>query len=320
MAENTVKKYYDDSQRQIDEQAIADKFNAATIAQYNVQREQNRQAENQFYNQMYNTQQTAMDTIRKSNAAAVSTGASRGVQAANELSAILGLEQESVAGATELAQANRQTAQEETAAVLENVLKAYQQASQERQNYVQNAIQSASVDVQQDANEVQREATAVERDRLAIEQQQIDATNAQIKQTDNQALQSTLKEGVDAYLTEVANQGKDYATYSEEGLTSLDAVLNKTTSTVSFKGDDWKGSRTASAKGDQVESYIKQICKTYGLNENDYAAQLDKIKSNAREGVSFWSGKEDHANALNRRLNNLLQDMREDYMNKQTAK
>ena len=132
-----VKKHVAYANTLVDEQAILDKFNAATAAQYNVQREQNRQAENQFYNQMYNTQQTAMDTIRKSNAAAVSSGASSGVHAANELSAILGLEQESVASATELANVNRQTAQEETAAVLENVLKAYQHATQEKQPAVQ---------------------------------------------------------------------------------------------------------------------------------------------------------------------------------------
>lgn len=147
-----TKKTYDDvltEQAKVDEQELLDKFNAATVAQYNLQREQNRQAENKYYNQMYNTQKTAMDTIRQNNAAAVATGASRGVQAANELSAILGLQQESVAGATELAQAQRQTAQEETAAVLENVLKAYQQIETERQNAAQNVIQGASVDATQ---------------------------------------------------------------------------------------------------------------------------------------------------------------------------
>ena len=147
-----TKKYYDYAQQQVDEQALLDKFNAATIAQFNLQREQNRQAENQFYNQMYNTQQTAMDTIRQANAAAVSTGASRGVQAAQELSALLGLQQESVASATELANANRQTAQEETAAVLENVLNAYQQAQQERQNLITAGIQADSVNNEQITN------------------------------------------------------------------------------------------------------------------------------------------------------------------------
>ena len=150
----SVKKYVDYANQQVDEQAILDKYNAATLAQFNIQREQNRQAENQFYNQMYNTQKTAMDTIRQSNAAAVSTGASRGVQAANELSSLLGLQSESIASATELAQANRQTAQEETAAVLENVLNAYQQAQQERSQLVSQGIEAASVDAQQAANQV----------------------------------------------------------------------------------------------------------------------------------------------------------------------
>lgn len=157
----SIKKYYDYAQQLVDEQALLDKFNAATIAQYNIQREQNRQAENQFYNQMYNSQQTAVDAIRQSNAAAVSTGASRGIQAANELSAILGLQQEAVASATELAQANRQTAQEETAAVLENVLNAYQQAEQQRQSLVSSAIQAASVETEQEGNRLAAEANTL---------------------------------------------------------------------------------------------------------------------------------------------------------------
>ena len=154
MTNVNAQQLYNDAKAIVDEQALLDKFNAATTAQYNLQREQNRQAENQFYNQMYNTQQTAVDAIRQANAAAVSTGASRGIQAANELSAILGLQQESVASATELAQANRQTAQEETAAVLENVLNAYQQAEQQRQNLVTAGIQAESVNVQSDANRI----------------------------------------------------------------------------------------------------------------------------------------------------------------------
>jgi hypothetical protein len=147
-----VKDYEAAAREAVDEQAILDKYNAATAAQYAAQREQNRQAENQFYNQMYNTQQTAMDTIRQSNAAAVSTGASRGVQAAQELSALLGLQQESVASATEVAAAQRATAQEETAAVLDNVLKAYTQAQQERANLVQTMMQQDSINQQQETD------------------------------------------------------------------------------------------------------------------------------------------------------------------------
>ena len=148
-----IEEYKKYAESQVDEQAILNKYNRATMAQFAAQRMQNEQAENQFYNQMYNTQRTAMDTIRNTNAAAVATGASRGVQAAQELSALLGLQQESVASATEIAQTRQQTAQEETAAVLENVLQAYQQAANERAQIVQQQIEAASVDAQREANE-----------------------------------------------------------------------------------------------------------------------------------------------------------------------
>lgn len=165
----SVKKYYDYANQTIDEQAILDKYNAATLAQFAAQREQNRQTENAFYNQMYNTQKTAMDTIRKANADAVATGASRGVQAANELSALLGLQQESVASATELAQTSRQTAQEETAAVLENVLNAYTQAQQERAQLVSQSIESASIDAQEQANAIAAQEASTDYERYLLD-------------------------------------------------------------------------------------------------------------------------------------------------------
>lgn len=195
-----VKPFYDDAQAAIDEQAILDKYNAATMAQFAAQREQNRQNENKFYNQMYNTQKTAMDTIRQSNAAAVSSGASRGVQAANELSALLGLEQESVASATELAQANRQTAQEETAAVLENVLKAYQDAAQQRSDLTMQGIQAASLG-----------GTAAEREANAI--------------SNNAALQSAAKENSEAFFAEMQRQGINNKNYSGESVANLNQAL-----------------------------------------------------------------------------------------------
>ena len=139
-----------DAYNSIDEQAILDRYNQATAAQYAAQQNQNMIAENNFYNQMYNTQKTAMDTIRQSNAAAVSTGASRGMQAANELSALLGLQQESIASATELANARRQTAQEETAAMLQNIVQASKDAADQRTQALQSAIQAKSLQATED--------------------------------------------------------------------------------------------------------------------------------------------------------------------------
>ena len=253
-----VKQYYDYAKDQIDEQAILDKFNAATLAQFNVQREQNRQNENAFYNQMYNTQKTAMDTIRQSNAAAVSSGASRGVQAANELSALLGLEQESVASATELANANRQTAQEETAAVLENMLNAYKQAQQERSTLTQQGIEAASLS-----------AAATQ-------------ASAQQKQADtaaNNELSKAAETNTESYLAEVARQNKDYATtYSLEGANSLNQALSSLTAKgegqandgIYFNINDYTRdgvSTAAKNKYDKLNQNLNTIAKTYGITD-----------------------------------------------------
>lgn len=285
----SVKKYVDYANQQVDEQAILDKYNAATLAQFNVQREQNRQNENAFYNQMYNTQKTAMDTIRQSNAAAVSSGASRGVQAANELSAILGLQSESVAQATELAQANRQTAQEETAAVLENVLNAYQQAAQERSQLVSQGIEAASVDAQEAANEIA--ATEAQSNRMQVEQTQRDA------------LQKAAQTDFAAYMAEVAGQGKNYqGDYSLEGANSLNQALSALTAKGEGQANNGMYFTTAdfvtSGKNDgAIAKYgtliqnLDTLQATYGLNlteDKTYNDMLNALNMVVNK-TSSWS-------------------------------
>jgi hypothetical protein len=107
-----------------DEDAIKAKFDAATKTEYDALRSEYDATANQYYNQMYAAQNTAMDTIRKSNAAAVATGASRGIQAANELSAILGLEQTNNQTATQLATQRNDLANKEAAAYSTNAVNA----------------------------------------------------------------------------------------------------------------------------------------------------------------------------------------------------
>lgn len=267
MADNTlsVKKYQDYAQSQVDEQAILDKYNAATIAQYNLQREQNRQAENKFYNQMYNTQKTAMDTIRQSNAAAVSSGASRGIQAANELSALLGLQQESVQSATELAQANRQTAQEETAAVLENVLNAYQQAQQERSNLVSQGIEAASVDVQNAANSIAAQQAQTDYERYLLDLKANDPDKyAQVIAQNNNA---------NDFINMTENQ---YANNIVNATTSIDELSQK----LQYRNNDF-GAFDAGVKGkdkiERIRSDLRNLYVSYGLTEQQADAALDSV-------------------------------------------
>ena len=112
-----------------DYDSIYNKFADATKAQYAVQRKEQEASENKYYNDMYNTQMASLDTIKKANSQAVATGASRGMQAANELSSILGLQQEAVAGATQLAADRSALADKETAALAQNAVDALTQAN-----------------------------------------------------------------------------------------------------------------------------------------------------------------------------------------------
>lgn len=107
-----------------DEAAIRAKFDAATKAEYDLKRREYEATANKFYEQMYGTQATALDTIRRNNAAAVATGASRGIQAANELSAILGLQETNTQTASELAQQRNLLADQEGAALAKNIVDA----------------------------------------------------------------------------------------------------------------------------------------------------------------------------------------------------
>lgn len=287
--EPSVKKYVDYANQQVDEQAILDKFNAATIAQYNVQREQNRQAENAFYNQMYNSQQTAVDAIRQANAAAVSTGASRGIQAANELSAILGLQQESVASATELAQANRQTAQEETAAVLENVLNAYQQAEQQRQNIITAGIQAESVEATRAQiladQKAAEEQAKIERDKYLMD----------LKVNDpNKYYQEVAK---DNNATEFENMSaQQYAMNTQNAATAIDEITNP----LKYNDNDfaiWDLGVKGKDKPMQYQTSLASLYVAYGLTAEQATEDLKgaaKAVDNYRDSRSApnWDTKD----------------------------
>lgn len=132
-----------------DTNSLLSKFNKATRAEYDKQRTDLQTATNKYYDQLYDTQQTTMDTIRQANAQAVASGASKGVQAANELSALLGLQSEAVTGATDLANQATTLAQDESQAILENMLTAETQAAEQNQALAQVLNQAGSVDVEQ---------------------------------------------------------------------------------------------------------------------------------------------------------------------------
>ena len=81
---------------------ILEKLNAATKASYASQKQEFGNTENKFYRDMVGNQQDTLDMLRQNQAKAVATGASKGIAAANELSAILNLQDTAAMGASDL--------------------------------------------------------------------------------------------------------------------------------------------------------------------------------------------------------------------------
>ena len=220
-------KYYEDvinkaGLETVKSEDLQKKFDEATKAEYDKQRTELQNTENKFYNKLYDTQQTTMDTLRQSNASAVATGASRGIQAANELSALLGLQQESVESATDIANQATTIAQDETQAMLENVLTAEQEAQKANQALASILVQAGSVDV-----EGQNADTAA----MQV-QQQWQQLIEQIRLT-NATLADKLQSAYNAY-------------YS--------ASNNKTENTTGNKTEDTTGNKTENTTNNKTES------------------------------------------------------------------
>lgn len=87
-----------------DRDEIYNIYKDATEAAYNVDLAQQRNAEKGYYANMAAAQDTAIDTIRGQYGEAIASGASKGMQAANILSTVLGTSQASAEQATQLAQ------------------------------------------------------------------------------------------------------------------------------------------------------------------------------------------------------------------------
>ena len=112
----------------------------ATAAEYNAKRQEFAATERGYYDQLYDAQSTALDTIRANNSAAVASGASKGMAAAQQLAAVLGLQQESVGAATDLANQRNELAAKEAAAYSENANTALNTS-----NTLKQAIQNADL-------------------------------------------------------------------------------------------------------------------------------------------------------------------------------
>lgn len=133
---------------QYNQDYIWDILDKATTAEYNRKRQEFAATENKFYNELYDTQASALDTIRASNSAAVATGATKGMAAAQQLAAILGLEQASVESATDLANKRNELAAQEAEAYAKNANTALETSNALKQTIAEDALNKYGYDTQ----------------------------------------------------------------------------------------------------------------------------------------------------------------------------
>lgn len=91
------------NENQLDPNRLLSLYNQAAKTQYDVGNTEYEQAFNEYGRGLNSAQDSYIAAMRQANANAIASGAARGTQAANELSTILGLQQQSAAGATDLA-------------------------------------------------------------------------------------------------------------------------------------------------------------------------------------------------------------------------
>lgn len=95
-------------------------LNDATKSSYASQQQEFGATENQFYRNMIGSQEDTLNILRENQAKAVATGASKGIAAANELSAILNLQDVAGQGASDLASQRNLLMDKERAAYEKN--------------------------------------------------------------------------------------------------------------------------------------------------------------------------------------------------------
>ena len=116
-----------------DRDKIEQVFNQGTDAQYALMQKENQIAQNQYANNQFANQQSAVETLRQQRNEQIASGMARGLNAAQEQGTLLGLQQESAAGALELANQQQLAADEIAAAYAENVVKALEEANAVKQ-------------------------------------------------------------------------------------------------------------------------------------------------------------------------------------------
>ena len=139
-----LNKMYDENRAQVTTaEAQTENLNKQSQAAYKQQQIESQKAQNQFAQNQQANQLSALDAIRRSNASAIANGANAGLSAANQLSAILGLQEETSDAATKLANTNIDNAAALNTQLNENAAKGQQMANELNATLDSNAAELA---------------------------------------------------------------------------------------------------------------------------------------------------------------------------------
>ena len=130
------------------------KFDALTEAEYNTKRNEYKRSEDEYYRNQAGYNQQYMTAANNAISSAITSGALRGMQFANQFAAQNQIASDNATGARDLAQAYNDLASSEAEAYTQNAINAYDNIQQLKQNILQQAITDR-------ANEVQRYAADV---------------------------------------------------------------------------------------------------------------------------------------------------------------
>lgn len=220
-----LNKMYDENRAQVTTaEAQTANLNKQSQAAYKQQQIESQKAQNQFAQNQQTNQLSALDAIRRSNASAIANGANAGLSAANQLSAILGLQEETSDAATKLANTNIDNAATLNTQLNENAAKGQQMANELNATLDANAAElakSLATNADTIANLVKSEQEQKQKQLDRESQERIAETQAQqaIKEKEVQ-----LQEEADKKTA--LNQQRDSIV---EGLTNL---------TANFQGGD----------------------------------------------------------------------------------
>lgn len=122
-------------------------FNQGTDAQYALMQKEAQVAENNYANAQYQNQFNTMEALRAQRNEQIASGMARGLSAASDQATALGIQQEAMGGALELAQNRQMQADQIAAEYAQNVVKALQEANSVKTAMAQVAAQLYEADM-----------------------------------------------------------------------------------------------------------------------------------------------------------------------------